>query len=86
MPNQPASEKLEPFMLSKFTAVLALPLLALPAFVLLATVASPLMDRIETNEHHRVALTELRDTLLPRLISGTLRLPESEPLAKQAEV
>ena len=29
------------------------------------TAASPLMDRIEANEHHRVASTELRDTLLP---------------------
>lgn len=40
-------------------------------------IASPLMSRIEANEHHRVTLTELRDTLLPRLISGKLRLPET---------
>jgi type I restriction enzyme S subunit len=40
-------------------------------------IASPLMDRIEANEHHRATLTELRDTLLPRLISGKLRLPET---------
>jgi len=47
-------------------------------------VASPLMDRIEANEHHRVALTELRDTLLPRLISGKLRLPEAAEAAEAA--
>jgi type I restriction enzyme S subunit len=47
-------------------------------------VASPLMDRIETNEHHRVALTDLRDTLLPRLISGKLRLPEPTEVAEAA--
>ena len=51
-----------------------------------AAAASPLIDRIETNEHHRIALTELRDTLLPRLISGKLRLPESESLARKARV
>jgi type I restriction enzyme S subunit len=47
-------------------------------------VASPLMDRIETNELHRVALTELRDTLLPRLISGKLRLPEATEATEAA--
>ena len=41
-------------------------------------IASPLMARIEANEHHRVSLTQLRDTLLPRLISGKLRLPDAE--------
>jgi type I restriction enzyme S subunit len=47
-------------------------------------VASPLMDRIEANEHHRIALTELRDTLLPRLISGKLRLPEATETVEAA--
>lgn len=43
MPNHPASVKFEPFIFSRLTAVLALPLVALPAFVLLFTAAAPLM-------------------------------------------
>jgi type I restriction enzyme S subunit len=49
-------------------------------------IASTLMDRIEANEHHRVSLTDLRDTLLPRLISGKLRLPEATEAAEAALV
>ncbi|MGY1426546.1 restriction endonuclease subunit S [Lysobacter sp. A289] len=41
-------------------------------------VVSPILDRIKTNEGHGAELAELRDTLLPRLISGKLRLPEAE--------
>jgi type I restriction enzyme S subunit len=47
-----------------------------------AAIASPLMDRIEANEHHRASLMELRDVLLPRLISGKLRLPEAAEAAE----
>ncbi len=47
-------------------------------------IASPLMKRIEANEHHRVMLAELRDTLLPRLISGKLRLPEAADAVEMA--
>lgn len=40
--------------------------------------AVPIFDKIKANELHRCSLTELRDTLLPRLISGKLRLPDAE--------
>ncbi|MEW6591229.1 MAG: restriction endonuclease subunit S [Pseudomonadota bacterium] len=41
----------------------------------------PLDERLRLNELQIRSLTELRDTLLPRLISGKLRLPEAqEPL------
>jgi type I restriction enzyme, S subunit len=43
-------------------------------------IASPVLDRITVNERHRRQLADLRDTLLPRLISGKLRLPEAEAL------
>lgn len=43
-------------------------------------VVSPLDDRIVENELHIRTLIELRDTLLPRLISGQLRLPEDGPV------
>lgn len=39
---------------------------------------SPLMAQIANNLHRMRNLEELRDTLLPRLISGKLRLPEAE--------
>lgn len=39
---------------------------------------APLDSAIEINEQKLRSLTQLRDTLLPRLISGQLRLPEAE--------
>lgn len=39
-------------------------------------VASPLLARLRANRHQAQTLSTLRDTLLPRLISGQLRLDE----------
>jgi type I restriction enzyme S subunit len=33
-----------------------------------------------------ITLTSLRDTLLPKLISGELRIPEAEKLVEEAEL
>jgi type I restriction enzyme S subunit len=41
----------------------------------------PLMRGVRSNELQAQTLATLRDTLLPRLISGQLRLPEAESLA-----
>ena len=41
---------------------------------------SPLMERIKENLEQAQILSDLRDTLLPRLISGKLRLPEAEAM------
>lgn len=41
-------------------------------------VVGPLIDRIVANARESVTLTDLRDTLLPKLISGELRVPEAE--------
>jgi type I restriction enzyme S subunit len=41
-------------------------------------IASPLDSKIIANERQIRTLTDLRDTLLPRLISGQLRLPDVE--------
>lgn len=41
-------------------------------------ITSPLISTIFSNSKHAQTLTQLRDTLLPRLISGQLRLPEAE--------
>ena len=44
----------------------------------------PIFERITENERQAQTLTHLRDTLLPRLISGQLRLPEAEALVEEA--
>jgi type I restriction enzyme S subunit len=41
-------------------------------------ISQPLRRQTEANVERINALTELRDTLLPRLISGKLRLPEAQ--------
>ncbi|MFC5520873.1 restriction endonuclease subunit S [Polaromonas jejuensis] len=46
-------------------------------------VVSPIHDAIFDNEQQAQTLATLRDTLLPRLISGALRLPEAETLMKE---
>ena len=46
-----------------------------------ADVAGALFERLIENEKQAQALASLRDTLLPRLISGALRLPAAEPMA-----
>ena len=40
--------------------------------------ATTFFKRIKTNESESRTLAELRDTLLPKLISGELRVPEAE--------
>jgi len=47
-------------------------------------VASPIFESISTNHQQAQTLTTLRDTLLPRLISGQLRLPEAEAFVEEA--
>lgn len=42
----------------------------------------PLMERITANAREADTLATLRDTLLPRLISGELRVPEAETLVE----
>ena len=39
---------------------------------------SPLDDRVEVNEHESRTLAALRDTLLPKLISGELRIEDAQ--------
>jgi len=48
------------------------------------SIAEPLLERIAANEAQRTQLTQLRDTLLPRLISGKLRLPDAQTLIEEA--
>ncbi|HEY9503272.1 MAG TPA: restriction endonuclease subunit S, partial [Pyrinomonadaceae bacterium] len=47
-------------------------------------ILGPLAESIEANIHRARTLAKLRDTLLPRLISGQLRLPEAEALTEES--
>ncbi len=45
---------------------------------------SPLLQRLQEGQTQAQTLATLRDTLLPRLISGQLRLPEAQAAAEKA--
>ena len=47
-------------------------------------IVEPLVSKIVQNQKQSQTLATLRDTLLPRLISGQLRLPEAEAAANAA--
>ena len=47
-------------------------------------VTDPLFERITASTRESTTLAALRDTLLPKLISGELRVPEAEDLAADA--
>ena len=49
-------------------------------------VTSPLVSRIFANSKKAQTLTQLRDTLLPRLISGQLRLPGVNTVNEESHV
>ncbi|HBO2943213.1 TPA: restriction endonuclease subunit S [Pseudomonas aeruginosa] len=51
-----------------------------------ADIADPLFERLVKNERQAQTLTHLRDTLLPRLISGQLRLPEGQVLLNDRDI
>jgi len=44
----------------------------------------PLYARYETGERHQNSLSSLRDTLLPKLLSGELTIPDAEKLVADA--
>lgn len=69
--------------------VAATPIVAAPCPVVegFAKITQPLLDWMVTNHAENAELAQLRDTLLPRLISGKLQLPvagpEAEPLTEE---
>jgi type I restriction enzyme S subunit len=46
-------------------------------------IVQPMVERIAQNIHQSIHLAALRDALLPRLLSGTLRLPEADRLVAE---
>lgn len=65
--------------------VLSLPAIVPPADVMkkFDSVTSVVLDSLKANRLRADTLRKLRDTLLPRLISGQLRLPEAEALVEE---
>jgi type I restriction enzyme S subunit len=61
-----------------------LPLPAPPLFRAYEVLIQDLFRRVLAGSQTSQTLTELRDTLLPRLISGKLRVPEAEKMAEAA--
>ncbi|MDH0689860.1 restriction endonuclease subunit S [Stutzerimonas stutzeri] len=59
-----------------------------PADVLEAfeQIAGSLFERLVANERQAQTLTQLRDTLLPRLIYGQLRLPEAQAVLNDMDI
>lgn len=47
-------------------------------------VAGPIISRIAAADRESETLAEIRDTLLPRLISGEIRVPEAEEIVEEA--
>jgi type I restriction enzyme S subunit len=43
-------------------------------------------DRIETSEEQSLSLAAIRDTLLPKLISGELRVPDAERIVGRVDI
>ena len=63
--------------------ILIPPLNAMQAF---ERIAEPLTERVEANICESGTLAAMRDTLLPKLISGELRVPHAERLVSEAGV
>ena len=53
-----------------------------PILCAFQTITQPLIERIIANIHENRTLDETRDSLLPKLISGNLRLKEAETYLK----
>jgi type I restriction enzyme S subunit len=49
-------------------------------------VIRPILQRIELSQKEIYTLSELRDTLLPKLISGELRIPDAEKFFEEAGI
>ncbi|MCP4398179.1 MAG: restriction endonuclease subunit S [bacterium] len=61
--------------------------LVLPTFQLIETfnnLIQPLREKCKRTVDESLTLTKLRDALLPKLISGELRIPDAEKLAEEA--
>ena len=51
-----------------------------------SAIIRPMLQRIEISQKEISTLSELRDTLLPKLISGELRIPDAEKFLEEAGI
>lgn len=63
-----------------------LPIAGKPALKAFTESVRPFFERVHANRLQAQTLTQLRDTLLPRLISGHLRLPEAQALLNDRDI
>lgn len=63
-----------------------LPIAGKPALKAFTESVRPLFERVHANRLQAQTLTQLRDTLLPRLISGQLRLLEAQALLNDRDI
>lgn len=63
----------------------SLPTIIPPLYVIetFTSIVEPMLKRLKINEHESNALAALRDTLLPKLLSGELRVPQAETILEQ---
>ena len=66
--------------------VVNLPIADKPVLNAFTEVVNPLFEQVHANRLQTQTLTQLRDTLLPRLISGQLRLPEAETVLNDRDI
>jgi type I restriction enzyme S subunit len=78
--NGAAQQNISKAIVESYPCVLP-PLCVLRAF---NSVAESIYGAIESNSLKEATLTQLRDTLLPRLISGKLRIPEAQEVVEEA--
>ena len=50
------------------------------------SIVSPLMAKLEIASDESMCLSELRDTLLPKLISGELPIPDAEKFLEEVGI
>ena len=73
-------QRVKPDQVASLEVVAAPPVVA-GAF---AALVEPMLGKVQANRLRAHNLAELRDALLPRLISGKLRLPEAREVAEGA--
>ncbi|WP_269609278.1 restriction endonuclease subunit S [Prochlorococcus marinus] len=63
-----------------------LPIPQLPLVQIFGEVVSPILDKIRINSDQSISLSSVRNTLLPKLISGELRIPDAEKMLEEVGI
>ncbi len=63
-----------------------LPIPQLPLVQIFGEIVSPMMDKIRINSEQSISLSSVRDALLPKLISGQLKIPDAEKMLEEVGI